>query len=269
VGPIEEILGWVLGLIVLLDIFLLVLYARANRTIIGSHLCHGVWRLFVWVSKPLGRWRPTFLAFTGPVILVVLLFTWFLLLSLATAFVIHPNLGTGIRSNHGDTPTDFISALYVGGSSLSLIGTSDFIPQDGYFRLLFLITSLVGVSLISLTVTYLMELYNNLQERNTIGLRVHLLSAETGDAAEVVAGLGAHGMFDAGYQVIAQWALDITQGKESHHFYPILFYFRFREPYYSISRTALISLDTVTLIKSALDDDEYGWLKESAAVEQL
>lgn len=57
--------------------------------------------------------------------------------------------------------------------------------------------------------------------------------------------------------------------KETHHFHPILFYFRFREPYYSISRTALTSLDTVTLIKSVLDENEYGWLKHSAAVDQL
>jgi hypothetical protein len=44
--------------------------------------------------------------------------------------------------------------------------------------------------------------------------------------------------------------------KETHHFYPVLFYFRFREPYYSVSRFALVSPDTVTLIKSALDDKQ-------------
>jgi hypothetical protein len=57
--------------------------------------------------------------------------------------------------------------------------------------------------------------------------------------------------------------------KEGHHFYPILFYFRFREPYYSVSRTTLLALDTVSLIKSALADDKAGWLKKSAAVQQL
>jgi len=48
-----------------------------------------------------------------------------------------------------------------------------------------------------------------------------------------------------------------------------LFFFRFREPYYSVSRTTLTSLDTVSLIKSALDNEEYGWLKESASVDDL
>jgi hypothetical protein len=268
-GIIEEILGFVLGFTVLLDIFLLILYARANKTIISTELSHFAWRLFVWLSKPFGRWRETFLTLSGPTILVMVLGSWALLLSLATALIIHPNLGTGIKTNHGETPTDFITALYVGGSSLSFIGASDFAPQDGFFRLFYLLTSLIGVSLASLIVTYLMELYSDLKERNALGLKVHLLSAETGDAAEVIAHLGPHGQFDGGYNNIVEWSAETAQVKESHHFYHMLFYFRFREPYYSVSRTSLTSLDTVSLIKSALDNEEYGWLKESAAVDDL
>ncbi len=37
----------------------------------------------------------------------------------------------------------------------------------------------------------------------------------------------------------------MTGVKESHHFYPVLFYFRFREPFYSVSRSARLALDTV------------------------
>jgi hypothetical protein len=61
----------------------------------------------------------------------------------------------------------------------------------------------------------------------------------------------------------------MSEAKESHHFYQVLFYFRFREPYYSVSRTTLLALDTVSLIKSALADDEAGWVKKSASVQQL
>jgi hypothetical protein len=268
-GLLEEIIGAILGIAVLLDIFLLILYARANKTIISTELSHFIWRIFVWVSKLLGRWRETFLTFSGPIILVTVLASWALLLSLAAALIIHPNLGTGIITNHGETPTDFITALYVGGSSLSFIGASDFTPQNGFFRIFYLLTSLIGVSLASLIVTYLLELYANLKERNTLGLKVHLLSSETGDASEVIAHLGPQGQFDGGYDNIVEWSAETAQVKESHHFYHILFYFRFREPYYSLSRTSLTSLDTVSLIKSALDNEEYGWLKESAAVDDL
>ncbi len=160
-GIIEELIGAILGIVALLDIFLLVLYARANKTIISTELSYFLWRVLVRVSKLFGRWRENFLAFSGPLIVVTVLVMWASLLTLATALIIQPNLGTGIRSVQGDTPTDFITALYVGGTSLAFIGVSDFSPQTGFFRLFDLCTSLIGVSLVSLNVTYLMQLYTN------------------------------------------------------------------------------------------------------------
>jgi hypothetical protein len=61
----------------------------------------------------------------------------------------------------------------------------------------------------------------------------------------------------------------MTQAKEVHHFYPVLFYFRFSDSHHSVSRSTLVALDTVSLIESALDDHEYRWLKEAASVAQL
>ncbi len=267
---VEPIAGILLGILVLVDIFLVVLYTRTDMGIISRYLSHALWRVFLWVSKQLGKRRGSFLVLTGPVILLAVLSTWALLMSVASALIVHPNLGTGIRYTGGATPTDFVTALYVGGSSLSFIGgAGDFSPQTPLFRMFYLITSLIGVSMLSLTITYLMQLYGDLLDRNSHALKVHLRSGETGDAAEVIARLGPEGEFDAGYQVLASWADEAAHVKESHAFYDMLFYFRFREPFYSISRTTLTSLDTVALIRSALDDKKYGWLKQSAAVEQL
>ena len=268
-GVLEETVGFILGFVVLLDIFLLILYARANKTIMSTEISQVVWRTMVSVSKLFGRWREFFLTLSGPLILLMVLGSWALLLSVAAALIIHPNLGTGIVATQGNTPTDFITALYVGGSSLSFIGASEFSPQDWFFRLFYLLTSLIGLSVVSLIITYLMQLYENLKQRNTLGLKVHFLSAETGDAAEVISHLGPQGQFENGYNNIVDWSAETARVRESHHFYPMLFFFRFREPYYSVSRTSLTSLDTVSLIKSALDNEEYGWLKESAAVEDL
>ena len=268
-GILEEVAGAILGIIVLVDVFLLILYARANKTIISTELSHLIWRTMVGVSRAFGRWRDYFLTLSGPVVLVLVLATWMLLLSIASALIIHPNLGTAITASQGDTPTDFFTALLEGGSSLSIVGSSNLTPQTGFFKLFYLLNSFLGISLDSLIVTFLLELYSNLKQRNALGLKVNILSGETGDAAEVISHLGPHGKFENGYNNIVDWSAETATVKESHHFYPMLFFFRFREPYYSISRTALVSLDTVSLIKSALDDKEYGWLKESAAVDDL
>ncbi len=184
-STLEQVAGALLGLTVLLDIFLIVLYARTHSGIFSKYLSHGLWRAFVWISRRAGRWKDSLLTISGPLILLAVLMSWALLLSLAAA------------------------------------------PK------------------------------------------VQLLSAETGDAAEVIARLGPRGTFESGYQILAQWAGDAAEVKESHGFHDMLFYFRFRQAFYSVSRTVLTALDTVALIKSALDDNEYRWLKESAAVEEL
>ena len=266
---LEPILGVILGILVLLDIFLLVLHARADTGTISRLISYPVWRGFVGMSHLFGKRKGSFLSFTGPIILVLIIASWFLLLTLAVALIIHPSLGTQIRATEGETPTDFITALYVSGHSLDFVGGSEFAPETPGFRFFFLMTSIIGVAMVPLIITYLLEVYGSLRLRNSLGLEVQLHSAETGDAAEVVAATGPHGRFDAGYPVLTQWAEKATEVKEHHHFHPILFYFRFREPHYSVSRTSLVTLDTVSLIKSALDHTEYGWLQESAAVEQL
>ena len=56
---------------------------------------------------------------------------------------------------------------------------------------------------------------------------------------------------------------------ESHHFYPVLHYFRFQENAYALARIALLTLDTATLLKSVLDERTYPSLVRSSAVAAL
>jgi hypothetical protein len=68
---------------------------------------------------------------------------------------------------------DGIAAMYVGGSSVSIVGGSNFSPQTETFKFFFLFNSLLGLSVVSLTLTYLMQIYSALQRRNALGLRVY------------------------------------------------------------------------------------------------
>ncbi len=57
--------------------------------------------------------------------------------------------------------------------------------------------------------------------------------------------------------------------KEAHHFHPLLFYFRFHDPRYAVSRFGFVLLDLVTLIDTVLDHDRYAPLIGSAPVASL
>jgi hypothetical protein len=266
---LEQGVGILLILIVLLDIFLTVLYARIGTSIIGSMFGRLVWVAFVKASKLAGPSRGAVLSFCGPVVLVLLVWVWAIGLMLGAALIMHPELGTSIRAASGETPSDFVTAMYAGGSSMSIVGASDFTPHTSATRLLFLLNSLIGMSVMSLTLAYVMQVYTALQRRNVLAMNIHFLSACTGDAAELLARLGPQGQFSGGYTNLSQLAVEMTQAKEAHHFYPVLFYFRFSDSYHSVSRSTLVALDTVSLIKSALNDEKYRWLKEAGPIGQL
>lgn len=263
---LELLAGGVVLAITLLDVFLTVLYARAGTGLLAPWLARGVWRVFRGLS---GGRQAGILSYCGPVQLVALVLMWGVLLALGSGLMIHPALGTGVKSSSGATDTDFVTAVFVGGSSVSIVGASDYGPTSPGYKLLFLFNSLVGISVTSLTLTYLMQVYTALRSRNTVGMMVQGQSGDTGDAAELLAHWGAQGHFDSGYNNLSTLASEIAAMKETHHFYPVLFYFRFEETFYAQSRVLLIALDATALIRTALDPRELGWLQESAALAEL
>ena len=262
----EPLAGSIVLLVTLLDVFFTVLYARAGTGLLSPQLARGVWRLFRSLS---GGRHGGILSYCGPVQLVALVLMWGMLLALGSGLLIHPALGTGVKASSGATDTSFVTAMFVGGSSMSIVGASDYSPATDGYKLLFLFDSLVGMSVTTLTLTYLMQVYAALRSRNTLGLKVQAQSGDTGDAAELLARWGPQGHFDGGYTNLSTLAGEVAAIKETHHFYPVLFYFRFEQSFYAMSRLLLVMLDVVALVRTALDPRELGWLQDSAAVAEL
>jgi len=266
---VELVAGAAIVLLVIADVFLTVLYARIGVGILSPQVARVTWWLFSRLARGFRSQHDKVLSLCGPAILVNLLVTWAALLTLGAGLIIHPALGRSVTVTTGQTPTDFVSALYAGGSSMAIVRASDVTPDTSAYRLYFLFNSLLGASVISLTVTYLMQVYNALQRRNTLAYKLYLQAGETNDAAELLAGLGARGSFQSGYTSLADIAVEMTVSLEALHFYPVLFYFRFPRPIYGVAYFTLLALDEVSLIKSALSDEELAWLKESVPVTQL
>lgn len=265
---VEQALGIVVMLVVLADIFATVLYARSDAGLLAPRVGRIVWRLFRTVGTAIGR-PAEVLSFCGPAILVSGVAFWASGLTLGAALVIHPELGHGVVSGSGATATDFLTAVVAGAGSLSIVGASDHSPATASMQVLYLFDSLVGISVLSLTLTYLMQVYNALQARNILAMDLHLLSAETHDAAELLVRLARNGDVSGALDTLGQIGSRVTAAKEAQHFYPVLSWFRFREPHYAVSRIALLGLDTVALIRTALDPRRTSGLSETGAIERL
>ena len=96
---IEPVAGTLLMVLVLADVFLTVLYARAGTGIISDRLARLGWLALRKIASACGNSRV--LSFCGPFIVVALLLTWSFLLALGAALIVHPLLGSSIANRTG------------------------------------------------------------------------------------------------------------------------------------------------------------------------
>ncbi|WP_207210124.1 two pore domain potassium channel family protein [Lichenibacterium ramalinae] len=266
---LEPAVGAALMLLVLADIVLTVLYARAGTGLLAPSWNRAVWASLRALATLSGRRRGAVLSLAGPLIVVLLIGFWALGLTVAAALMVQPGLGTAIRPSSGATPTDFVTALLVAGNSLSIVGGGEYSPHTTGTRILFLVDSLVGTSVLSLVLSYLVQVYSSLRDRNALALTIDLMTGRTGDAAEMLARLMPGGDCSTAVSELGNLARALAATKEAHHFYPLLFYFRFEDPAYAVSRFGFVLLDLTTLIGTAIDRQQYGSLVRSAAVMSL
>lgn len=265
----EHIVGTALLLLFLADIFLTVLYARAGTGLLAPLWNRCVWSAIRAIAALSGRRGGTILTFAGPLIVVLLIAFWAAGLTIAVALIFRPELGTAILPSSGEPSTDFVTALLVAGNSLSIVGGGDYSPHTTGTRLLFLMTSLIGASVLSLVLSYLVQVYSALHDRNALALTIDLLTDGTGDAAVMLARLMPEGDSGDLKSEFGDLVISLAATKEAHHFYPLLFYFRFKEPRYAVSRLSFVLLDATTLITTALDKQRYNGLATSAAVASI
>lgn len=264
-----QILGIGIILITLSDVYLTVLYPRTGKSVISLKISQATWELFRRIAHLPIRENQRVLAYCGPTLLVVIVVFWVCACLLGFSLLIWPALGTGIQASQGKTPDDFATAFYYSGFTLTTLGVGDLVPKTGFWRLVTVLEAAIGFSIITASLTYLLSVYNALTRRNSFALSLYHRNSGQADAALLLVRLKGYGKFQPALSEISSISRDLLYLLESHHAYPILHYFRFREPHYSLARMALISLDLATLTKTALHGQAYEPLINSAAVNQL
>lgn len=264
-----QVMGVIVILLALVDIYLTVLHPRVDSSLLSVPIARVTWQLFRSVARAVPKRRHQLLSYGGSTIVVIVVAVWVLLLILGFALISWTGLGTAIQASQGQTPTDFITALYYSGYSLTTLGTGDLVPQTSTHRLLVVLQAALGFSTFTLTITYILSVYSALTRRNTFALSLHHRTNNTADAAELLARLAADNNLNNIQQDISNMARDLMYLLESQNTYSVLLYFRFRQPYYALPRIMYLSMDTVTLIKSALDAEKYRSVVKSAAATEL
>jgi len=269
-GWLAQVIGMGLVLLAIADIYMTVLYPRGDKGIVSLPLSRGLWQLFRLIARATPKNRNSILSYMGPTLMVVTIVVWILLYLIGFALIYWPALGSEIQMESGETPTDFLAAIYYSGFTFSTLGTGDITPQTNTYRLLMILQALLGFSTLTMTLTYLESVYSQLIQRNVFALNLHQRTARTADAAEMLARFGSSGSFDSSvHQNLTNMTKDLLNILESHHSYPALGYFRMTEVYYALAQMTWVVMDTVTLIRSALNEENYRSLVHSSSVTEL
>ncbi|MBE9166154.1 two pore domain potassium channel family protein [Pleurocapsales cyanobacterium LEGE 06147] len=264
-----QIIGWGLVILALTDIYLTVLRPRANSALLSVKISRAIWQFFRLAVRIVPLKKGQLLSHSGSIILIAIVVAWVLLLLFGFALIVWQDLGSGIQASQGQTPTDFLTALYYSGFSLTTLGTGDIVPKTDNYRLLMILQAALGFSTFTLTITYILSIYSALIRRNTFALSLYHRADDMADSAEMLARLAADNSVNNIQQDISNIARDLMNLLETQNSYSVLVYFRFQQTYYALPRIAYLAMDTATLIKTALDVEQYRSIVNSSATAEL
>src|SRR5437879_13114046 len=200
-----------------------------------------VWSAVPRRMRPGGR-RETFLSFSGPLSLLVLLAAW--AASLVTAFAM-VQAGIGTRLNVEGNGA-FLDHLYLSGETFFTLGLGDVTPVTRVGRALVVIEAGVGFAFLALVIGYLPVLYQSFSRRE---VNITLLDARAGSppsAEELLRGEWPDQ--EALTVLLREWERWSAEVLESHLSYPVLSYYRSQHDNQSWLAALTTILDAGTLM---------------------
>lgn len=214
-------LGGVLVALTLADAAVTALSMVTGTGPVTGRVARGVWRtlLAVHTRTPRGGRLPEW---SGTFTLLGVFLTWTLLLWAGwwLVFVAHEN---AVVTSRTSVPADAGARLYYTGYTLFTLGTGDYVPGTGWAQVATIIASLSGLFLITLSITYLVQVVQAVVHKRAFAQQVHALGS---DAAHVIAtgwtGSGFSSMFN---QHLVSLTEPLLRMGEQHVAFPVVHYF--------------------------------------------
>ncbi|MGH9499389.1 MAG: potassium channel family protein [Terriglobales bacterium] len=249
------IIGLLLLFAVLLDAFETVVLPRRVRrqfriTIWFYRRTWIPWRAITGHIKSASR-RENFLAYYGPLSLILLLGIW------ATGLIFGFSLlqfGAGEHVQLSGEPITFGRLLYHSGETFFTLGYGDIVPTSPIARLLAVLEAGMGFGFLGTVIGYIPTIYSSFSRRE---VGISLLDARAGSpptAAELLARFGRSPQQTTLDEILAQWERWSGEVLESHISYPALSFFRSQHINQSWLGALTAILDACVLIIAGVED---------------
>jgi hypothetical protein len=117
-------------------------------------------------------------AWSGPVSMLGVIGIWGLLTALGWAFIYWPHMPQGFNFPEGATAaqdTSFVDALYLSLVTISTLGFGDVHPATDWLRIVNPMEGLFGFALLTVVVSWILQVYPALSRRRALALRLSAL----------------------------------------------------------------------------------------------
>ncbi len=245
------------------DLFQTVVLPRpaVNKVQLARLVVRPLWRMWRWVglraaASRLDRSEARLAAF-APISLLVLFLIWAFALVLGYALIIY-----GLRDEFRPALADFPAAFYVSASTLVPLAYGDFVPEQGFARVLIILESANGVILAALAITLLFELYGAFRSREEPVVALDALAGAPASAVQLLETAREKGMDGILKETFGEWRQWSSMVLESHLSYPLLVYFRSSHDNEAwINSFGAVMDSAVLMLSSMTDEPEVGAAK--------
>ena len=188
------------------------------------------------VTRPLPRkYRALGLSMAAPLMVPVTITVWIFLVSLGYALIYLFGMRSGdFALSVGRLEPSLPEAFYFSGTAISTLGLGDITPTGGLYQASAVSEALIGFGILTLSITYVLGVYNVLQQLGVLTAGLYHQAQDTGDPWSILAPHfpgGEHRGLETHLMYLHQGLVEIYEGIRQ---YPIVYYYHSRHAYRSL-----------------------------------
>ena len=244
------VLGVALVLIGLLDVFFAVLNYDGSSFLSGR-LYRATWSTLRTFTKPLpARIRHFGLSLGAPLMIPATMLLWMFVEILGFGLIYYSQTDY-FSYTSGARPT-FPHMIYLSGVTIGTLGYGDITPQNPFFGVVTFTQALIGFSIITLFITYILNIYQVLQQWNTLSSGLYHQAGGDADSESLLRPHFPKGEPSSLDATIGGLHQNLTSYYEGVRRYPLVYYFHSRQARRSVPYVFRVAVETAAALRWGL-----------------